>query len=204
MASPATAPRARRLPRIATALLLLVALATLAAAACSGGGDDEVTATPSATSTVAAATRTPPPSIPAAPTTFDFASDAIAFNYGVEWRVSASTDQSFTLTLKDAPTEALLAITWQPLPADGDLEEEYLRQLTTAGRASEQLTDIDVAGVEAHRYATLIGQESDAIALSILFNSADTAYLVTFTSSPDDFGAQAPLVDAVLATIELP
>lgn len=194
----------RRL-RLATVAALLVA--ALALAACSGGSDDEATPspTPPPTATAPAATRTPPPSLPPVPASFDFEHDAISFSYEADWRISASSEQSVTLTLKEAPGGALLTVQWQPRPATGDLEAQYLQQLTTAGQALEQLTDTEVDGLEAHRYASLIGEDdAAAIALSVLFNSSDTAYLVIFTSTPDDFGVQAPLVDAVLETIVLP
>ncbi len=188
-----------------TLSLLAVVSLVIAFAGCTGGSDeDDPTATPSAVPTTSPSGNSfaPPAATPVK--RFEYESEAIAFTYGTEWRVSARSPQSITLTGTDAPGAALLAVQWQARPPSGDYEEQYLQQLAAVGAAIEQLTDILIDGEVAHRYASTRSSSGDGvISLSVLFESGDWTFLATLSTDSADLGEFADRFDEVLETIEV-
>jgi hypothetical protein len=189
-------------------LPVLVAAAVLVciAAACTGGDDSEPTSTAEVPQTGTATVvpgGTARPAVTAA-SSFEYESEAIGFTYGPAWRVSGRTASSITLTATDAPGDVLLTVQWQPLPGSGDFEGQYLSQLAAVGSAIEQLRDLRVDGVVAHRYASARGTDDrSAVSLSVLFSSDDWAYLATLSTDADSLAPFVAPFDEVLETVAL-
>jgi hypothetical protein len=175
--------------------LLLVVLAMLSFGACSG--DKEVTKP--GTSQISAPTLSPETS------TFTFENQFLAFDYGTEWRVSGSTDNSFVLTHKEKPGDVLLSARWTELPATGagDLVDLYRNQLNLMSEEVQKLASIKIGNIEAERYVSIITRENreQAVAMHILFSSGKTAYLIIFSAGPDDFVTYIASANQVIGTV---
>jgi hypothetical protein len=148
------------------------------------------------------------PALPPQTSTFTFENQFLSFDYGSEWRVSGSTDNSFVLTHKERPGDVLLSAHWVEVQATEtvDLVQLYRDQLDLLATEVQKLEDIKIGNINAERYASVINRDAQGsvVTMHVLFKSGKMAYLVTFTAEPDDFVAFTASANQVINTMRVP
>ena len=124
--------------------------------------------------------------------------------YSTAWRMSGKSDNSVTLTHKEAPGNAVLTIEWVAKNASqaADIRALYEERLKSLASETRKLEDVRIGGVVAQRYASSIKTgNSVAISLNVFLSSANTLCFVTFATDRDRFPKYAQQANDVISTL---
>jgi len=197
--------------------LAAVATLLLVAAGCPAPPPMATTtpARPAPPPTLAAVTATPRPALqtvatPAVTGTpaagFGFKNAFLSLSYDAAWRISGKSDDSMTLTHKEAPGQVLLSVRWLAMPAAqaGDVQALYEEKLKTMATETKKLEDVRIGGVVANRYASAMKTGgSEVVSLNVFLSSAKTMYFVTFAGERDRFVKYAQQANTVIDTLRI-